>query len=136
LHYFSRTNVKLLSIFTIISANTMINRLKRKWLHFFITASGLLLFNCNKPDKAHSPLVQATVTGFNNRVCFGGQGVALTFNGETQPMTGIFYVADNTPDELGISSNENFPLQVDVDTSNVLQNCTYPVVHLKKMVKR
>jgi hypothetical protein len=112
----------------------MIDTLRNKWYLAALIGSGFLFMHCNKYN--NSSLVPATITGVYNRMCFSGQGISLTFNGETLPYKGMFYIADNSPEEFGLNSSVNFPLLVEVDTANLPQNCAYPVIHLKKVVKR
>lgn len=112
----------------------MATKIKKQWQLCCLLAVGLLFFNCRKPTKV--VFIPATITGINNRVCVSGQGLVLTFNGETTLYEGNFCLADNSLEELDINSNTEFPMAVGVDTTHIAQNCTYPVIHLRKMVKR
>jgi hypothetical protein len=112
----------------------MATKLRNRWYVSALLASCFLVMHCNKFER--TVFVHATITGVYNQVCFRGQGIALTFNGETMPYKGMFYIADNSPEEFGLNGSVNFPISVEVDTAHLPQNCAYPVIHLKKVVKR
>ena len=94
----------------------------------------LLNISCKKNNDPH--LIDAVITGSDARVCACCGGLMLTFNGETHPYTGTFFLIDNNPAELGIGNNESFPLLVKVDTSKSSVTCFNHFVHITKLERR
>lgn len=102
----------------------------------YLFAILLLGINCNKMHNSHlRKLIPATITGVYSRLCVSKQGIALTFNGETEPFKGKFFVADNSLSDLNIAEETVFPIKVEVDTVHISDNCAYPIIHLRQLLK-
>jgi hypothetical protein len=68
----------------------------------------------NSCKKADSYMSDAVITGYDARFCACCGGLMINFDGITEPYKGDFKLIDNSSD-LGISSNDTFPIYVKAD---------------------
>ncbi|WP_462222485.1 hypothetical protein [Ferruginibacter sp.] len=99
----------------------------------FIIMISIRSTSCKKES---TTLLKAIVTGFDARACPCCGGFMINFDGETQPYKGNFFLIDNTAAELKISATENFPINVNVDTSKSSMTCGTNFVHINKLERR
>lgn len=91
---------------------------------------GIARFSCQK----EKGLDNATLTGFDQRMCPCCGGLMITFTGETKPYTGAFFLIENSASEFGITAADTFPIYVKV-AWNKLEKCkgTYvKITHFKR----
>jgi len=88
-------------------------------LTFLVVLFSLTNSSCKKDDKYMS---DAIITGYDGRMCMCCGGLMITFNGETEPYKGDFKLIDNST-EIGIRTNETFPVYVKVDWTPISDKC-------------
>ena len=98
--------------------------------------AAIILFTDSSCKKDKTVLINAVITGFDSRGCPCCGGLMITFNGETKPYTGTFFLINNNPADLGISDNQTFPFLVRVDTINNPVKCSANFVNITKLEKR
>lgn len=85
----------------------------KKFTHLIIVCTIILTFpnlSCEKEGKLDSGII----TGFDSRSCPCCGGLLINFKGETQSYVGEFYLIQNSPEELGIGLDADFPMYVKV----------------------
>ena len=101
--------------------------------------TGLIILTCftNYSCKKSKPvLIDAVITGMDARACPCCGGLMITFNGETQPYKGAFFLIDNNPSDLGFGATEKYPVLVKVDTANNPVKCSSDFVNIIKLERR
>ena len=101
--------------------------------------TGLIIFICFTDyscKKNKQVLINAVITGMDARACPCCGGLMITFNGETKPYVGTFFLIDNNPADLGIGATERYPILVKVDTANNPLKCSNNFVNIIKLERR
>ncbi len=78
----------------------------------------------------------AILTGFDSRMCPCCGGLMITFNGETKPYTGEFFLIENDPSEFAINNNSSFPINVKVDWQSDTTKCSGNMIKITKFARR
>ena len=84
-----------------------------KFTYIIIVCAVILSFSNLSCEKEGS-LDKGIITGFDSRLCPCCGGLMINFKGETQSYAGEFYLIQNSPEELGIGQDADFPMYVKV----------------------